>query len=69
MLCDHTIKMSGFSNVNVQISNKSDCIYKKIFKNKGNDLNSLMLNLKSIQQKINEILTTLVQVEQGSNEG
>lgn len=57
------------SDVNVQINNKSVCIYKNTLKNEGNDLNSLISNLKSMQQRVNEILTKLVQADQSSNQG
>lgn len=57
------------SNINVVVINKSECIYKNTLKNEGNDLNSLISNLKSMQQKVNQVLTKLVQVEQSSNQG
>ncbi|XP_032454913.1 uncharacterized protein LOC100114728 isoform X2 [Nasonia vitripennis] len=56
-------------DINVKVTNKSECIFKNTLKNEGNNLNSLISNLKSMQQKVNEVLTDLVQVEQSLNQG
>lgn len=59
------------SDINVKVNNKSECVYKDVLKNEGNNLPSLITNLKLVQQRVNEILTKLVQAEQNdtSNEG
>lgn len=56
------------SNINVEVMKKSKCIFKDTSRIEANDFNSLISNLKSMQQKVNEFLTGLVQVEQTSNQ-
>ena len=62
-------KMVKNADIKVEIRKSNQRIYENTLKNEGNDLNSLISNLKSMQQQVNEILTKLVQAEQSSNQG
>lgn len=57
------------AEISVQIHKKSQCIYNNTVKNERNNLISLISNLKSVRQKINDVLTSLVQDDQSTNQG
>lgn len=57
------------ADINVQINKSDKSVLESSVKIEKNSLSSLISNLKTIQKKVNDVLTELVQNDQSSSQG